>query len=185
MVYPQVELTPSLQDELPLSHHDLPEGANFVDLEPCAALNTCLPVKSLCCSHIPSSRKCRRIVTDAYITCLKNVIRSPNNLFFHAKLLLFPKYVKLSQSLLCISRARNYKNASLYEIADAILNSAPKVAHSDCIKTSDGSCIRKAKRLISLGRLSDAIKSLDSFGLHQYSEEIIIISASSKPNTPR
>jgi hypothetical protein len=99
MVYPQVELTPSLQDELPLSHHDLPEGANFVDLEPCAALNTCLPVKSLCCSHIPSSRKCRRIVTDAYITCLKNVIRSPNNLFFHAKLLLFPKYVLAKKTM--------------------------------------------------------------------------------------
>ena len=89
--------------------------------------------------------------------------------------------MKLSQSLLCISRARNYKNASLYEIADAILNSAPKFAHSDCIKTSDGSCIRKAKRLISLGRLSDAIKSLDSFGLHQYSEEIISILEAKHP----
>jgi len=176
----------SIDYNTPPASVDLPPQAvpdPIIDpIDPLQVLNVCLSSDASCLNQVPNSKNCRRVVADAFINIVNSINRNPTNLVNHVKLFLFPLFVlgkkkdlKLKQAILCKQRARLLKTATLGEMMNAILL---ETAHNvlKLVNThSEKLCVLRAKKLISLGRLSDAIKALDSSGIHVCDEKVLSI----------
>jgi hypothetical protein len=72
-------------------------------------------------------------------------------------------FMKKDQSAQIKSRARSFGAISLFDIVDSIMEDSLHLEHQ---KETTSIKLRNVKRFISLGRLSDAIKMLQSNGVH-------------------
>jgi hypothetical protein len=122
-----------------------------------------------------------RQVANAFDKTLKLVIQDIGSLESHSRLLLFGPYVlatktqsKVKQSFLTLQRARSFCSASLDEIYATIHNdSRRRDIPLDGPERQKKSTIKAIKRLISLGRPGDAIRQLNSAGVHRTTPDIV------------
>lgn len=142
------------------------------------------PVATLTCVPLQAVRT----VTDVFNRIIKMVIGAPSLAEYHARVLLFTPFVlakksdkKKKQWKQVKERAKSFIDASLEDIIRTIEEDA-------CAVTSNitplGPSMKSIKRLISLGRYSDAMKMLDSNGVHKTTPEIINILQEKHPEAP-
>jgi len=175
-----VTVEPDLIDNI-LSDHPLDssppieEPNPIVSLDPITALQIVFQLRTSCVQLIPF--KCRRVVADAYDRVIKAVNVSNLNLECHARLLCFIPYTmsrvtdrSKNQSVQIKSRARSFAATSLFDIVNSIMEDSLHLEHQ---KAATSIKLRNVKRLISLGRLSDAIKMLQSNGVHPINTMVI------------
>jgi Reverse transcriptase (RNA-dependent DNA polymerase) len=138
------------------------------------ALKLCLENPGSVVQTIPEAA--RRPTADAFFRLLQAVTSNPNSEHAHARLLLFAPFVcarKRNKKAKLVTRikqrAKLIITASLDEIIDVILQE--NVRENELSRVAAPS-MKSIKRLISLGRYSDAIKMLTSNGVHPNSPEV-------------
>jgi hypothetical protein len=125
----------------------------------------------------------RRDVANAFERTLKGVNMASHSIEAHTRLLLFAPYVlatkvnrKHKQSFITSNRAKRFSNASLEEIFNTIISESKRIdIPMDGAERQIKSSIKNVKRLISLGRPGDAIRQLNSNGVHRTTPEIVTI----------
>ena len=158
---PQLEMAPEeIQDE---------------EVDPCDVLKYGLRAPVLCLTCVPF--KAVRVVADAYNRILRKVIGAPASIEAHVRLLLFTPFVlavksekKKKQWIQVKERARQYIDLPLQEIARTIEQNSRQAEPRVVPK---GPSMKAVKKLVSLGRYSDAVKMLSSEGVHPTTPDII------------
>jgi hypothetical protein len=138
------------------------------DIDPIIALQQTLKMNTLCLKAIPQNAI--RAVADVYNRLLKTVIGSPNLVDNHARLLLFVPYVlavksnrKVKQCFQVKARANNYMSLSFNDILQTLYRDNQIITKKSY---SSKPSLKSVKRLISFGRYGDAIKLMNSDGVH-------------------
>jgi hypothetical protein len=133
---------------------------------------------TLCLQYVP--RRARRFVADSYNRLLKGINAVPNCIHSHAKLLLFVPFVlavkiekKVKQCRQVKDRALQYSKLELHDIVGHIVQESQLRPTRNSSETAIKPSIKTVKKLISLGRYSDAMKILMSDGVHPSSPSVI------------
>lgn len=157
----------------------LPEVQPTIQLDPIGVLSAVLDDPTMIIPVIPLPAV--RHVSNAFDRTLKALNQDPSSLEAHARLLLFGPYVlasktnpKHKQSYITMNRARRFCEASLEEIFDTISNESNRnEIPIDGPSKHKRTPIKAIKKLVSLGRPGDAIRQLNSGGVHRTTPDII------------
>jgi hypothetical protein len=152
-------------------------------------------------THIP---KClRKKSRSIYLSLLKGVVTNPRELEAVGKLIIFPKYVfafarpsKTTKSANQYHQIKNRLNSfneltlpiMLQQIKDDIsVYSRPSKKENNIRNTwsQNDVNIKKCKRLVGLGRFGDAVKALESSGIHSMCPETYNALSDKHPDGPR